>query len=427
MDGVLFDKEKTVLIYYPAGKTNSSYIVPNSVTTIGYSAFRSCFALASVTIPNSVITIGSDAFYWCTALASITIPNSVTVIGYSAFGFTALNSVTIPNSVTTIEGFAFAYCSALTSVTLGNGIVTIGGGAFYSCTALNSVINLNTEPIEISPYEFEGVNISACILKVPQNSVSAYQAAPVWQEFNIVGIQVYTVTLPTVTGATIAPSGGSSSPVEHGGSYSFTVTLATSHNQSTIVVKANGITLMPVGGVYTINNITANQTVTVEGVQINTYTITVTAGTGGTITPGTVIVSHGNSQTFEITPDEDYEIKDVFINGTSVGVVESYTFTDVQAEATIVANFEEKVGIGKFEPTNLKIYPNPTTGQLKIESEELKVENVEVFDVFGRTLLSQKFYMSPKTTINISHLTAGIYFLKVSTEAGQVIKKVLKK
>ena len=112
-------------------------------------------------------------------------------------------------------------------------------------------------------------------------------------------INTYTVTLPTVTGATIAPAGGSSSPVNHGGNYSFTVTLDAAYDQSTITVKANGTVLTPAAGVYTISNITANQNVTVEGVQINTYTITATAGANGTVNPlGAVNVEHGADQTF---------------------------------------------------------------------------------------------------------------------------------
>ena len=61
-DGVLFNKDKTELITYPAGKTDSEYVIPNSVTSIGYSAFENCTSLTSVTIPNSVKSLGDNAF-----------------------------------------------------------------------------------------------------------------------------------------------------------------------------------------------------------------------------------------------------------------------------------------------------------------------------------------------------------------------------
>ena len=65
IDGVLFNKDKTMIVIYPAGKDGSVYTIPNSVTTIGEYAFASCTSLASVNIPNSVTTIGEFAFAEC--------------------------------------------------------------------------------------------------------------------------------------------------------------------------------------------------------------------------------------------------------------------------------------------------------------------------------------------------------------------------
>ena len=72
------------------------------------------------------------------------------------------------------------------------------------------------------------------------------------------------------------------------------------------------------------------------------YTITATAGTGGTISPsGDVIVGEGKNRVFTITPDKHHIIKDVLVNGKSVGAVNSYTFQNVSEDATIEASFEE--------------------------------------------------------------------------------------
>ena len=139
-DGVLFDKDKTELIQYPIGNTRTSYIILNSVTSIGDSAFYNCASLTSITIPNSVTSIGWHAFEGCTSLTSLTIPDGVTDISERAFSnCTRLTSITIPNSVKIIDDYAFYYCTSLTSVAIPNSVTSIGKDAFYNCTSLKDV------------------------------------------------------------------------------------------------------------------------------------------------------------------------------------------------------------------------------------------------------------------------------------------------
>ena len=199
--GVLFNKDETELITYPAGKTDSEYVISNNVTSIGDSAFRSCTSLIGVTIPDSVTSIGASAFGYCTSLTSVTIPDSVTSIGASAFYDTAyyndesnwdkdvlylsnclidtndnfklttdytikdgtriiadsafsnfdnLISVTIPDSVTSIGNSVFEDCTNLASITIGNGVTSIGRWAFYNTAYYNDESNWNTGVLYIS-------------------------------------------------------------------------------------------------------------------------------------------------------------------------------------------------------------------------------------------------------------------------------------
>jgi hypothetical protein len=83
-NGVLFNKNKTALIRYPAGKEDTLYSIPNGVTSIEKEAFKGCGNLKSVAIPQSAVSIGEGAFSGCD-LASIVIPQSVTSIGKDAF------------------------------------------------------------------------------------------------------------------------------------------------------------------------------------------------------------------------------------------------------------------------------------------------------------------------------------------------------
>ena len=146
--------------------------------------------LTSVTIPNSVTSIGGGAFSNCGGLTSVTIPNSVTSIEDAAFsGCTGLTSVMIPSSVTGIGNSAFAYCSGLTSVTIPNSVTSIGEDAFRDCTGLTSVTCLApTPPTCWSSKCFSEVNCSNIPLYVPMESVSLYQAAKIWREFNVIGV-----------------------------------------------------------------------------------------------------------------------------------------------------------------------------------------------------------------------------------------------
>ena len=116
-NGILFNKKKTELIRFPSRKSQTSYTIPNSVTSIGSEAFEGCTGLTSITIPNSVTSIGYWTFSCCSSLTSITIPDGVTSIGDMDFGG----------------------CSGLTSITIPNSVTSIGDSAFYGCTGLKDV------------------------------------------------------------------------------------------------------------------------------------------------------------------------------------------------------------------------------------------------------------------------------------------------
>ena len=143
-DDVLFNKDKSKIISFRI-QNIESYIIPDSVTSIGNGAFSGCSFLSSIVIPDSVTSIGDGAFSGCSSLSSIVIPKSVTSIGDSAFfGCSSLSNIVIPNSVTSIGDSAFSNCSSLSSIVIPESVTSIGDRAFSGCRSLSSIVIPNS-------------------------------------------------------------------------------------------------------------------------------------------------------------------------------------------------------------------------------------------------------------------------------------------
>lgn len=130
LDGVLFNKNSTTLVEFPAG-ISGSYSVPTGVIEIESWAFASCTKLTEITLPDSVTDIGSRACEGCTKLSHIAIPSSVIGLGDSAFeNCVELSSITIPAGVPTVGDRAFAGCVKLTDVDFGGNAPSADPGVF---------------------------------------------------------------------------------------------------------------------------------------------------------------------------------------------------------------------------------------------------------------------------------------------------------
>ena len=141
---VLFDKDKSKIIAF-RDKNTTSYVIPDSVTRIGESAFRHCSSLSSLVLPDSVTSIGDRAFEDCSSLKSLVLPDSVTSIGDNAFSdCSSLSSLVLPDGVTSIGDRAFEDCSSLRSLVLPDGVTSIGDNAFCGCSSLSSAVIPNS-------------------------------------------------------------------------------------------------------------------------------------------------------------------------------------------------------------------------------------------------------------------------------------------
>ena len=173
----------------------TSIIIPNSVTSIGGGTFQGCSSLTSIVVEsgntmydsrencNAIIETASNTLI--AGCQSTTIPNSVTSIGESAFrGCSSLTSLTIPDSVTSIGNYAFYGCSSLTSVTIPNAVTSIGEQAFKNCSSLAYIYcYATTPPVCDDDNIFSGVN-KLCHIHVPAGTITNYQVATGWRYFS---------------------------------------------------------------------------------------------------------------------------------------------------------------------------------------------------------------------------------------------------
>ena len=324
--GVLFNKDKTHLIQYPAGKTDTTYEIPAGVTTVEENAFEGS-SFSEITIPDSITNIVENIVQNCDNLSAInvsagnpnyssingvlfnkdkttlikyppakqdttySIPSGVNSIGEAAFEFCGnLNSVSIPDSVVSIGNQAFFFCENLNSVSIPNSVTSIGGGAFFNCTGLHT-INIPTGVTSIESGVFQGAGLTS--VTIPAGVTNIKDVAFSGCE------QLKTVVIPdsvTEIGYKAFVNCDSLTDVYYGGSETQWNAISINENDNgTAALKKATIHYNSTGPVEEKKDI---QNTEVTGVQ-ESYTYT-----GGAITPD-VVVKDGSST---LVAGADYEV-----------------------------------------------------------------------------------------------------------------------
>ena len=383
-------------------------VIPNSVTSIGGSAFSGCSGLTSITIPNSVTSIGNNAFLNCSGLTSITIPNSVTSIDWNAFsGCSGLTSITIPNSVTGIGGYTFSDCTGLTSVTIPNSVTSIGEGAFYGCSGLTSVTVLNPNPVTIDEYAFS--NRENATLYVRKGSKYAYQSADYWKEFK----EIEEISLPTHKIIYIVDGEKYKSyNIEEG--ESITPEPAPTKQGYTF----SGWSEIP-------EKMPADDVIVTGTFEVNKYDLTYSVDGLSKMK----MIEPASEHSLTITAEEGWKVVALTVNGEDM----MSSLKDNVLTINISADTEVKVTLGWANEANLYT-EDPATGIAIIEGEGVKVQakdgQIWVDGAAGKTVRLYTIGGALMTTVTPTagntgkfSVAPGTYIIQVGNKAAKVTVK----
>lgn len=161
-NGLLYDKEKTTLLLYPAGKTDTEFTVPETVTKIADNAFYYASRLRTIILPANLQTIGNGAFLNCRGLVEIVMPSALESIGDQAF----------------------ASCTNLTTVSLSENISEIGRQIFYGCVKLETVSVAAAQPPLTGDSIFLDTNEDFEIIFESEEQRGAYLENAVWSDYD---------------------------------------------------------------------------------------------------------------------------------------------------------------------------------------------------------------------------------------------------
>ncbi len=134
---ILYTKDKSVLIKYPAKKKASSYTISSEVKQVAGNAFGDCANLREVVIPNNVVSLGERVFANCVSLNKVTVSNQIKELPERTFeNGKSLLEVVLEEGTTKIGNYCFTGCSSLLQVELPKTVSEFGRGAFFGCTSL---------------------------------------------------------------------------------------------------------------------------------------------------------------------------------------------------------------------------------------------------------------------------------------------------
>ncbi len=399
---------------YDNGTLIASNVTAGTYTASDLTAGEHCFSIRAVCDDNSeslasqscVTVTGGPANYTINVTAgnggSVTPNGAQSVTEGDNFTFTATANECYQIASATVDGIPVQLSNGsytIQNVTANHNVnvtfsqisynvtATAGeGGTIAAATTAACGENFTFTVEANACYQIETVTVNGVSVNLSGNTYTINNVSSD-QVINATFSQIsYNVTANAGEGGTIAAA----TTATCGENFTFTVEANACYQIETVTV--NGVSVNLSGNTYTINNVSSDQVINATFTQLS-YTINATAGNGGSISDaGTTSVLCGNNKTYTITANDGYMISDVIVNGLSVGAVPSYTFSNVNANGTIEARFEE-IPVGQVV---ININADPEGGEVSPTG----TVTIDEGDDFTFTVTPDNCYTIGTVTVN---------------------------
>lgn len=416
---------------YLNGELLSNLVIPETVSEIKPNAFSGATCLTNLTLPNSIISIGEGAFSGCNNIGgTLTIPESVefiggwafayctslTVINYNAincqsmgcvnvygdFAFrdcTSINTINIGDNVHSIPHHAFTFLSfsGSSDLSIPNSVVSIGNSAFEGCSNLSSV-SIGNSVVSIGDYAFVGTELASIMIGNSMSNIGNGAFMGCSNLNTIIALGTIPPTLGTDAFSSISPV-------------------------ATLFVPCGSLmAYFSNWNIFEYNNI--HEDCTPRPVSIDSSI------TGGSVTPSVSQASMGQEVMLTVIPNPGMQLVSITAHNTNnpsqivpiSPIGNSYRFVMPPYAVTVSASFETYELLKENNVVAAEVYPNPTTGSVKIEAEDIR--QIYISNTLGQ-LIYEGSNIGNEFEYNFSQQGEGIYLICIETTNGIITKRVV--
>jgi len=389
-----------------------------------YTITATAGANGTITPEDAIVEEGADQAFTIAAnegyrIASVAVDNADVTSELVDGVYTFVNVTANHTIAATFEALP---TYTITATAGANGTITPNGEVVVNEGATQAFTIAANEDFQIASVTVDNADVTSELVDGVYTFVNVTANHTIAATFE--AIPTYTITATAGANGTITPNG--EVVVNEGATQAFIIAANEGFQIASVVVDGDtDVTSELVEGVYTFTNVRLNHTIvaTFEALpQPATYTITLTVGGHGTVTPsgenGIVTVNAGDDAVFTITPDDGYVIEALIVDGNPLycdPTGETYTFTAVAANHTLSVTFGPVSSAEMFEVGFMTVYPNPNNGMFSIDFSNIEGDAIyQIIDARGAVVETRDINVMDGETMNFNHdLRAGTYFVRI--------------